>query len=329
MTADTRALALSGLVLLMALGSAPACRRQPPAPAAARVEYACPMHPTFVADAPGTCPVCGMQLTARTSHSRRRAARAPAPSSAAEGPAGVAGEGDASGAEVVDSSWSGRVVAGRAALSLDEASRRLLGVRTEPVRRMRLVRQIRAAGEVTARGPHHATVVTEVYENDLPSLRTGMEAALTVLYLPGKGWRGEVAAIAPAVDARTRTVRLRIEAEDPGGDLRPGMFADVYLKRDLGEGLMVPDTAVIYLGSRRLVFVEHDDGRLEPREVRLGPNVGAGFQVLSGLGEGEPVVASANFLIDSESSLRGAVASLAAFEPSRPDTGAPAGGERR
>src|SRR5262245_12600407 len=144
-------------VVAAALAIGPACRREP-APrtnAGARTEYACPMHPTFVADGPGTCAICGMQLTPRASHSRRRAPRsAPAPDAAAaadpasDAPAASEADGDPVGAEVID---AGRTVAGRASVALAPDSRRLLGVRTEPVRRMRLVRQLRTVGRV-ARG---------------------------------------------------------------------------------------------------------------------------------------------------------------------------------
>jgi len=170
--------------------------------------------------------------------------------------------------------------------------------------------------------PSHVWVLAELYEADLPTIHAGMQAGITVLSQPGKSWRGQVADVSPSVDSKARTIALRIEVENAGGELRPNMLADVFLKRDLGSGLMVPDTAVILAGNRRLAFVDLEDGRLEPRELRLGPNVGSGFQVLSGLAEGERVMTSANFLIDSESSLKGALAS--------PVSGpATAGGNRR
>jgi Cu(I)/Ag(I) efflux system membrane fusion protein len=276
-------------------------------------------------------------------------------------------------------------VAGRATISIPPETRRLLGIRKEAVRTMRLVRQIRSVGRVTAderrlrrvyarcegfvervyadsvggrvrkgeplasltcRGAPAATqvrapaigsvlqkkvsagmrvspgdllyeiadlsrvwVLAELYESDLPSIQVGMEAGLTVLSFPGKSWRGRLAIIAPTVESKARTITIRIDLANPGDELRPNMFADVFLRRDLGPGLMVPDTAVILAGNRRLVFVDHEDGWLEPRELRLGANLGSGFQVLSGLAEGERVVTSANFLIDSESSLKGAIAS--------------------
>ncbi|PYQ23214.1 MAG: hypothetical protein DMF79_04335 [Acidobacteria bacterium] len=88
------------------------------------------------------------------------------------------------------------------------------------------------------------------------------------------------------------------------------MFADVFLESDLGPGLVVPASAVINAGDRQIVFVDRERGRLEPREVQLGAKVGDRFQVLAGLAEGDRVVTSANFLLDSESSLKAALASM-------------------
>ena len=103
------------------------------------------------------------------------------------------------------------------------------------------------------------------------------------------------------------------------------MFADVLLESDLGVGLVVPDDAVINAGPRLLVFLDREDGRLEPREIETGPLIGEGFVVLAGLAEGDRVVTSANFLVDSESSLKAALASIASNGPSP----SPAGAEHR
>jgi RND family efflux transporter MFP subunit len=158
-------------------------------------------------------------------------------------------------------------------------------------------------------------VLADVYESDLPSVRIGMLGELTVPYLPGKRWKGSVTYIAPTVEEKTRTIKVRIEVDNAGSDLKPDMFADVFLKCDPGSGLVVPESAVINAGDRRLVFVDAEDGRLVPREVQLGSRAGMGFQVLSGLSDGERVVTSANFLLDSESSLKAALSAMASPEP--------------
>jgi membrane fusion protein, copper/silver efflux system len=154
-------------------------------------------------------------------------------------------------------------------------------------------------------------ILADVYESDLTSVRLGMDAEVVVPYLPGKRWKGPVTYIAPTVEEKTRTITVRIEVSNRGGELKPDMFADVFLESDLGFGLVVPDSAVINAGDRQIVFVDPSDGRLEPREVELGAKAGGSFQVLSGLAEGDRVVTSANFLLDSESSLKAALGAMA------------------
>jgi membrane fusion protein, copper/silver efflux system len=154
----------------------------------------------------------------------------------------------------------------------------------------------------------HLWVLADVYESDLASVRVGTRGEVRVAYLPGRSWRGRVTNVAPTVEEKTRTVKVRLEVDNTGDDLKPDMFADVELQDDAGKGLLVPEDAVIDAGDRRLVFLDRGEGRYEPREVQLGARVGKGYEVLSGLAEGDRVVVSANFLLDSESSLRAALA---------------------
>ena len=136
-----------------------------------------------------------------------------------------------------------------------------------------------------------------------------------VPYLPGRAWTGPVTYIAPTVEEKTRTIKVRVEVENRDEELKPDMFADVLLEADLGAGLVVPESAVINAGDRQIVFLDEEGGRLRPREVQLGAKVGDGFQVLRGLAEGDRVVISANFLIDSESSLRAALSAMGSPSP--------------
>jgi Cu(I)/Ag(I) efflux system membrane fusion protein len=156
----------------------------------------------------------------------------------------------------------------------------------------------------------HLWVLADVYESDLPAVRLGMPGDVSVSYLPGRSWRGPVTYIAPTVDPKTRTIEVRLEVENSGERLKPDMYADVELRASLGEGLLLPESAVLDSGDRQLVFVDQGEGRYQPREVGLGSRVDGGFQVLSGVLEGERVVVSASFLIDSESSLRAALAGM-------------------
>lgn len=409
------ALALAAAVLSAGCrpGPAPGSAATPAATQAAR--YHCPMHPTYVSDRPGDCPICGMRLV---------------PVSGAAAPAGPA---------QVES------VAGRVSVTLSPERRQMLGLRSVPAQVEALARSVRTVGRVAAdeRRVHHvhakfegyveqlyvdfigklvrrdepllaiyspelvATqqeyllalkarrqlagsglpqvadggrdlleaarqrllfwdirpddiaelersgrvrrtldlhaessgyvlgktvfhgmrvmpqdtlfdivdlshvwVLADVYEADLSLVREGMRGTAQVPYLPGRAWHGTVSYVAPTLDGQTRTVKVRLEVDNPDGALKPEMYADVELLAEQGRGLVVPESALIPAGERQLVFVDHGDGRLEPREVRVGRRVGDRFEVLSGLKEGEPVVVSANFLLDSESSLRAALPGL-------------------
>jgi multidrug efflux pump subunit AcrA (membrane-fusion protein) len=158
-------------------------------------------------------------------------------------------------------------------------------------------------------------VLADVYESELRSVRLGMAATMTLTYQPGREWRGQVSYIAPTVNPTTRTIEVRIDVPNQGGALKPDMFADVQLRVDEGTGLVVPDSAVIDTGDRRLVFVDHADGTIEPRAVDLGAKLADGYQVLRGLASGDRVVISANFLLDSESSLKAALSALTSPAP--------------
>lgn len=158
-------------------------------------------------------------------------------------------------------------------------------------------------------------VIADLYESDLPLVRLGTPVNVTVPYLPGRTWTGPVSWISPTVDDKTRTVKLRVEVGNADGQLKPDMYADVQLRADLGPGVVVPETAIVRTGERKLVFVEQADGKLAPREVQTGAKAERGTQILSGLAAGERVVTTANFLLDSESSLKAAVAAMTEAPP--------------
>jgi len=161
----------------------------------------------------------------------------------------------------------------------------------------------------------HVWVLADVYESELRSVRPGMAATMTLTYQPGREWRGQVSYIAPTVNPTTRTIEVRIDVPNQGGALKPDMFADVLFRVDEGVGLVVPDSAVIDTGDRRLVFIDHPDGTIEPRTVDIGAKLADGYQVLRGVAKGDRVVISANFLLDSESSLKAALSALTSPAP--------------
>ncbi|HEX4084866.1 MAG TPA: efflux RND transporter periplasmic adaptor subunit [Chthoniobacteraceae bacterium] len=150
-------------------------------------------------------------------------------------------------------------------------------------------------------------VWAELYEDEMAAFRQGQKVAVTVNSFPGRIFEGKVSVINPFVDESTRTTRVRIDIANPDFALRPGMYANVELGREMGQGLTIPVDAIMPTGNRNIVFVDRGEGRLAPRAVRLGGKFGDYYQVLDGLTEGERVVSSANFLIDAESKVQGAL----------------------
>ncbi|MDO8912132.1 MAG: efflux RND transporter periplasmic adaptor subunit [Phenylobacterium sp.] len=136
-------------------------------------------------------------------------------------------------------------------------------------------------------------------------VRLGQSATATLSALPGETFSGRVAAILPQANAESRTLTVRVELPNRGGRLRPGMFATVQLGGPDQPALLVPSEAVIRTGRRTLVMIAQAGGRYLPAEIRIGREASGKTEVLGGLSEGEKVVASGQFLIDSEASLSG------------------------
>jgi RND family efflux transporter MFP subunit len=151
-------------------------------------------------------------------------------------------------------------------------------------------------------------VEAELYEVEARALRVGQEASLGLSYGTAKRFQAAVAYVDPTVDPGTRTLRVRFELPNADLALKPGMFADVEMELDAAEGVVVPDSAVLDTGERQVVFVASGGGRFAPREVRVGVRSGGRALLLAGVAEGEEVVVRANFLLDSESRLRAALA---------------------
>jgi Cu(I)/Ag(I) efflux system membrane fusion protein len=149
-------------------------------------------------------------------------------------------------------------------------------------------------------------VVASVYQYELSLVREGMGATVEAPTPGEPARRGRVSYINPYLDPETRTGEVRIQVPNPRGDLKPGMFVEVALERDLGERLAVPESAVLYSGERRVVFVDLGDNRLAPRDVTLGAKAGDYYEIVGGLNAGEIVVTSGNVLIAAESKLRSA-----------------------
>jgi Cu(I)/Ag(I) efflux system membrane fusion protein len=155
----------------------------------------------------------------------------------------------------------------------------------------------------------------EFYENEIALLKLGQRVQVTLPAFPGKIVEGTVSAINPAVEPNKRTVRVRIDVDNSEEKLRPGMYATVTALIDCGDGLAIPAEAVIPTGSRMLIFLDRGGGKLQPRFIQVGrqfldpesQSQQRYYEVLEGLNEGDRVVSSANFLIDAESQVQGAL----------------------
>jgi len=166
-------------------------------------------------------------------------------------------------------------------------------------------------------------VWAEFYENEIGLLKRGQQIDVSLPAFPNQTFQGEIAVINPNIDAAKRTARVRIDIPNAKAQLRPDMYANVEVKINGGEGLTIPVQAALPTGERMLVFLDRGQGKLLPRYVQVGRSFttfdgqqeGSYYQVMNGLQEGDRIVASANFLIDAESQVQGALKDWGGEEP--------------
>lgn len=156
-------------------------------------------------------------------------------------------------------------------------------------------------------------VHAEIYEYEVPFVRVGQSATLTLDAYPGESFHGQVTYIYPYMNKEARTLKVRLEFPNPGLRLKPEMYGTVVIRVDRGRKLAVPDQAVLDSGIRKIVFVAKGKGLFEPRQVTLGPKVGSYYEVIEGLVEGERIVTSGTFLLDSESKLMASTSMMGAL----------------
>jgi Cu(I)/Ag(I) efflux system membrane fusion protein len=160
----------------------------------------------------------------------------------------------------------------------------------------------------------------KVYQYELPHIKEGQHARVILPARPDVELHGKVSFIEPVLQEAARTVNVRVALANPREALRPGMYADLLIDHDMGTGLLIPESGLLRTGERSLAFRVLPGHRFEPVEVELGSRFGDNFEVLDGLDEGDEVVTSATFLIDSESRLKSAIGTMGGHQHgSKPD----------
>jgi Cu(I)/Ag(I) efflux system membrane fusion protein len=148
-------------------------------------------------------------------------------------------------------------------------------------------------------------VVADIYEYELPLVKVGHQATITLASLPGVELTSKIDYIYPDLSAQTRTAKVRLKLSNSNRQLKPQMFTNVEIKINLGNKLVIPESAVMDTGRAMVVYVDLGNGAFEPREIKTGMRANGYVEVLRGLKSGESVVAAANFLVDSEAQLKG------------------------
>ena len=150
-------------------------------------------------------------------------------------------------------------------------------------------------------------VLITLYEADVNAIKVGDHAEIRLPYDESRTFQSPINYIYPELDVETRTSKARIELDNKAQSLKPGMFVNVEIKKDLGTAVTIPEDSIIDTGLRRLVFIKKSGTTFEPREIKIGPRTDGKVSVLSGLKEGEEVVVAAHFLIDAESKVQAAL----------------------
>ncbi len=174
-------------------------------------------------------------------------------------------------------------------------------------------------------------IMADLYEYEAPNIHVGETARVTLDAVPGRAFTARINYIQPQVDPMTRTLKVRLDMDNPRLVLKPDMYANVEFRVNLPVQLTVPADAVLDAGERKTVFVDRGNGFFEPRQVKTGERNGNRIQILSGLEGGERIVTSGNFLIDSESQMKAAASGMGGMagmpgmtnEPMKPPQGQP------
>jgi len=154
-------------------------------------------------------------------------------------------------------------------------------------------------------------LLAEVFERQSAWVEVGQAAEVSLSYIPGKTWRGKVEYIYPSLDPKTRTLKVRLRFDNPGEKLKPNMYANVKIFGGAKENtIVIPLEGLIRTGREERVIVALGDGKFEARQVTAGIESGNYVEILKGVNEGEKIVISGQFLIDSEASMRGSISRM-------------------
>lgn len=309
--------------------------------------YYCPMHPSYTSDKPGDCPICNMKLVKKKEAQKtEEGVKEPKEESEGVyispekqqligvktdkviyrplrkvirtvGRVAFDPELYKAQQEYIEAlkalenvKESGQEEVIRRMEALVEAAKlklKLQGLDTKQIDDLESTKKNDTALLISSPDSKSSWIYATIYEYELELIKIGQEALITAVAYPAKVFKGEIAAIDPVFNAMTRSVRARIKVENVEGLLKPDMYVDVQIQSDLGEHLAVPGEAIIDSGLRRIVFLYLDAGYFKPVEVKTGASTEEYTQVLEGLKEGDTVVISGNFLIDSESKLKSAL----------------------
>jgi Cu(I)/Ag(I) efflux system membrane fusion protein len=307
--------------------------------------YYCPMHPTYISDKPGDCPICNMKLVQRrqddsdiavkfggseftvspdkqqligvkvdTAAFRPMVKMITSAGTVAFDPELYAAQQEYIEAlrarERVRNSVDEILIARAGALVDAGALKlRLLGLDEASIEELDISRTNDASLLLPSGNAQGAWVYAPLYEYDWNWVQPGAEARISVASAAGREFSGTVVSVDPVLDAMTRSARARIRVDDAAGLLKPQMYATVRILVDIGRRLTVPKEAVMETGKRAIVFLALEEGRFNQVEVTVGVSSGDFVEVLSGLKEGDRVAVSGNFLLDSESRLQSALQS--------------------